>query len=109
MKKIVILSAIIMVFSCGVAFAAYDADTKTCGTSPNSLDIQLSNKVSMEYTEATTGDGLGYVIGASHSSGTRTYGSSSGDAKIFWTESLQATLPAAPTGTASAGFTWTAL
>ena len=54
------------------------------------MDIQLSKDVYMAYDGDTTADGLGYVIGTSHSSGTRTYGSSSGDAKIFWMDGIKA-------------------
>lgn len=106
MKKIAILALVLMGLSVSSAFAAYSGSPKVCG-STDTLTVQLSNNVSMEYSAAT--NGLGYVVGAYHSSGTKTFGTSSGDAKIFYTDTTGATLPSAPTGTASAAFTWTAL
>ncbi len=108
MKKIAFLTAVLLVCSFGVAFADYEPGPKTLGTT-DSITIQLSSKVEMDYKAETTG--LGYTIGAFHTSGTRTYGSSSGDAKIFWIEDISdPTLPDAPSGTASAVWTdWSAL
>lgn len=108
MKKIAILTALFVAFSCGSALAGatdYVASTIT----KTGFEVQLSNKVEMNYWPESVG--LGYSVAAFHTSGTKTFGSSSGDSKIFWILGIDSpTLPNAPSGTASAGFgSWTAL
>lgn len=78
------------------------------GTAPT-MSLQSSKSVKLNYLGSS--DGTGYVIAGSHTSGTKTYGTSSGDTKIYIADGSQATIPtAAPTGTASATWqsTWTA-
>ncbi|MGE4403819.1 MAG: hypothetical protein AB7F61_19445 [Desulfobulbus sp.] len=113
MKKIALFTALMLAFSFGSALAAgkyaADQDVIIKGTDGN-LNLKLSNNVFLFYEADTSGDGLGYSIATYHSSGTRTYGSSSGDANIFWIDGTGSNAPTAPTGTASANFTgWTAL
>lgn len=118
MKKIVFLAALMMAFSFGSAFAETLASDGTYSTgqdltiagSAGDLTLKLSNNVLLSYKKGT--NGLGYSVASYHTSGTRTYGSSSGDANIFWAEGTKIAPPAAPTGTESADFvstTWTAL
>jgi hypothetical protein len=108
MKKIAILTVLLFMVTVGSSFAAFplgDAGTLVVGTTVK-CDLKLSNNVGLAYTAQATG--LGYVVATSHSSGTRTYGSSSGDSKIYYIDELDAVSGlTAPTGTASAGFTWT--
>ena len=112
MKKIAILTALFVAISCGSAFATYVAGTVT----KTGFEVQLSNKVSMDYNPQASG--LGYTVASYHLSGTKTFGSSSGDSKIFWIDGVGSdatgtgapTTPDAPSGTASAAFgSWTAL
>ena len=116
MKKIAILSVFLFMVTVGSAFAAvgdFPAGTAgsltvPTGTATVTAIVKLSNKVGLQYTKQATG--LGYVVATSHTSGTRTYGSSSGDSKIYYVDTLATSGPGtAPTGTASAGFTWTAM
>ncbi|PLX91345.1 MAG: hypothetical protein C0621_11115 [Desulfuromonas sp.] len=110
MKKILILTIAAALFAtpalAATTFNVDDGSGVTLGSS-ETMNVKLSKNVKMGYAAATAG--LGYVIGAFHTSGTRTFASSSGDAKIFFTNTTGADLPAAPTGTASAGFSWDAL
>lgn len=117
MKKIAFLTALMLAFSFGSVFAAtvasgaYSTDQDvTLEGSLGDLNIKLSNNVFLYYETAT--GGLGYSVATYHSSGTRTYGSSSGDANIYWIDGTGSEAPTAPTGTASADFVtdgWTAL
>ncbi|TYO99943.1 hypothetical protein EDC39_101103 [Geothermobacter ehrlichii] len=111
MKKIALLAALMMVFSTGFAMAATwkSGDFALTDTNDDDLTIKLSNNVSLNYDAAT--NGLGYSVATYHSSGTRTFASSSGDAQIFWYDGTQQDPPSAPTGTASAAFdsNWNAL
>lgn len=114
MKKIALLSAVLFSMTIGSAFAAFTAadtaGTLLVGTSPRQVALKLSKGVSAEYGADTTA-GLGYVVGTSHSSGTKTYASSSGDSKIWSKDGTNMATPTTiPTGTASADFSgWTAL
>ena len=70
--------------------------------------VKLSKNVLLGYQAETTG--LGYAIGTYHSSGTKSFASSSGDSKIWTSDATGATLPDAPAGTDSADFSdWDAL
>jgi hypothetical protein len=116
MKKIAFLAIVLFAFSTVSVFAWSSGSYATAdqgGSLPigntSTVTVKLSKSVSMAYTSQT--NGLGYSVGASHASGTKTYASSSGDSKIWAQDGLQKSIPAAPTGTASAAFGsgWTAL
>jgi hypothetical protein len=106
MKKVFMLITIMLLLMATASFAAveaYEAGSITLGNGASILPVDLSNKVMMTYVSDSTG--LGYVVGTYHTSGTRTFGGSSGDAKIFWFDGTNQAIPAtAPTGTA--GATW---
>lgn len=115
MKKIALFAALLLVFSSGAAFAwssgTYDAGD-TAGTvtvgSTSTANVKVSKGVSLSYKSQTTG--LGYSVATYHSSGTKTFASSSGDSKIWSQNTTAVAPPAAPSGTASAAFSgWTAL
>ena len=115
MKKIALLTLVLFSLSIASAFAwtdgSYDAGsadgTVTVGTT-GPVAVKVSKGVSLAYNAEATG--LGYAVGAYHSSGTKTFASSSGDSKIWFTDVTGESIPAAPTGTDSADFTgWTAL
>lgn len=113
MKKILVLAALFSLCASS-AFAAYTAyqDGAAVGSGTPTMTFKSSKSVQIEYTGGATANSqnYSYVCGAYHSSGTKTFGSSSGDTKIFSTDTTGATLPSAPsTASASAGFTWTAL
>ena len=116
MKKIALLAVLLLAFSAVSAFAwtakTYDAGsadgTVTVGTT-GAVAVKVSKGVSLAYDAETTG--LGYSVGAYHSSGTKTFASSSGDSKIWFTDATGSDIPDAPSGTDSADFSsgWTAL
>jgi hypothetical protein len=107
MKKISLLTLVVFVLVVSVASATYQTGTVTLTGNDADLDIDLSNNVSLDYA-AVADDGLGYALVTYHSSGTRTYGSSSGDSGVFWQDNTAVAAPTAPSGTASADFgSWT--
>lgn len=107
MKKTAIFTVLLLVLSAGSVFAVVDGET-IGGETDEALTMSLSNNVTLTYNEESSG--LGYAVGTYHSSGTRTYAGSSGDSAIYWAEGTGATIPNAPTGTASANFSnWTSL
>lgn len=98
----------------GSAFAAttfQDTGTTTLGTP--AISIKPSKNVSIYYDSATTtGAGYGaYSIGSNHSSGSKTFGSSSGDQKIFMKDGTSAPSIGVPAVGGSANFSsgWTAM
>lgn len=111
MKKIAFIAALMLVMTSSFTFG-YDSPDEngvvTLGT-VNPLDVRLSSKVQVEYNGE--GTGLAYTISTYHESGTRTFGSSSGDSKIYYMEGTAETCPDAPTSTTdSADFSsWSAL
>lgn len=108
MKKFTIFTFLFLFFTSGIAFAAYDSGEVTLADDAGDIVLKLSNNVNLDYAADT--DGLGYAVATYHDSGTRTYGSSSGDANIYWIEGTGEAAPDAPSGTDSADFSeWTAL
>lgn len=111
MKKITILALVLIAFSSTSVFA-WDAGTNgeaTVGTDVTAK-VKLSKSVSIDYAADTTTDGLGYAVATYHSSGTKTFGSSSGDSAIWVFEGTGEAAPDAPTGTDSADFSgWNSL
>ena len=108
MKKIILLiAALMLALSSSSAFAA--ATTMGYGTAlPSGLSGKLSTNVMLAYKSSA--DNSGYTAGTSHTKGTKSYGSSSGDAAIYSADTLSKDIPAAPTGTAGASWSgWTAL
>jgi hypothetical protein len=112
MKKIALIAAVMLVMPSSFAFAEYqspdDNGVVTLGTT-DQLDVRLSSKVQADYNGET--NGLAYTISTYHESGTRTFGSSSGDSKIYFMEGTAEACPDAPTSTTdSADFSsWSAL
>lgn len=112
MKKIALLAALLLMVTNGSALAAYaagdDAGSLELGTTAQ-VTVKLSKGVELDYIEET--DGLGYIVGAYHTSGTKTFASSSGDSKIWSMDGTAEALPTtAPAGTESADFSdWTPL
>lgn len=118
MKKIIAL-ALVLTFSASAAFAttaAFDATNMTAATQTITSDdtnlgtlvFKLSKNVKLDYKSYS--DYTGYAIATYHNKGTKTYGSSSGDSKIFENAATAVEAPAAPQGTNSANFTgWSAL
>ena len=113
MKNITILMILLFAFTASSAFAEYENGTDGDGVvtlgDTNTITVKLSSKVSIDYAAET--NGLAYAIATYHSSGVRTYGSSSGDAKIYYQDATAVAAPDAPTtadGTADFDG-WTAL
>ena len=90
MKKIILILASVLMFASS-AFAV------NIGGTTSSMAVTLSNGVSINYTGAATG----YIFSTYHSSGTFTFGTSSGDTKIYKAAGTNVTTAAAPTGTAT--------
>lgn len=118
MKKIALMTIFLFAVSAGSALAAYtqaDASgslilgtTHSCTTVGGT--VKLSKSVLMDYVKDT--NGLGYVVGAYHGSGTRSFSSSSSDSKIFYQDGTGVAIPStAPIGTATISYAspWTAL
>lgn len=105
--RILAIAALLTVASYGTAFAAavsvdYDTDypfTVTIGSDPLSMDIKPSKNVTVSIKVNSTNSG--YVMGACHKTGDKTYASSSGDTKIFAKKTAVTgtceAIPAAPT------------
>lgn len=95
-------------FFIGIAYATYTTGEKTWGTTIT-VSFTPSNNVYIDY--ASGSNGISYVAGSYHIKGSRTFGTSSGDTKIYYKEQTAASIPAAPaTNTATANFSgWTAL
>ena len=98
MKK-AILFALVSLLAAAAAHAATDTYSASL---PTSLPGKLSTNVQVVYDAST--DNSGYSAGTYHSKGTRSFASSSGDAAIWAATGTAVTIPAAPTGTASADF-----
>ena len=122
MKRIMI-SALAVLFAVAFSGSAYAAEcqdawalvdsggctTKTSGRAPQ-LKFKGSKNVSAYYTGVDAG--LGYTIATYHSSGTKTYGSSNYDQKIFTFAEKTKTPPAADADGLDPGFVaaqWTSL
>ena len=112
MKKIALFAVLLLLVTSGSVFAAFespdDSGSLTIG-STGSTTVKLSKNVKLEYGAHATG--LGYVVGTYHTSGTKTYASSSGDSKIWSQDGTGVSTPSTvPEGTASADFSgWTPL
>ncbi len=127
MKKVLLIAAILMMGYSANSFAAATTSTPqwgtatsngtwTLGTTVQLTGIKPSANVSLAYgatsetiNSATTG--IAYSFGTYHSSGTFSYGSSSGDTNIFRYPKNDAdntfTPPPASPATATAGCDWT--
>ena len=85
MKKTILTLLAIACFA-GTAFATY-VDVQDGVAIPASgtaqMNVKGSKNVKIEYVADTTTAGQGYVLGASHGSGTQTFGTSSGDTKVY--------------------------
>lgn len=108
MKK-TIIALLLSVFVASVSFAATSSTNWILVENGNDLGTTstpaFSAKGSKGVSVAYLATAQGYVIGASHSSGTQTYASSSGDTKIFKADGTRVAIPTtAPSGTASASF-----
>jgi hypothetical protein len=113
MKQIVLILVLSLVVFSANAFAEYAAADSAGNLAIGSTitgTLKVSKGVSVDYAGDSTA-GLGYVIGAYHSSGTRTFASSSGDAKIWYQDGTAVAIPTdVPVETESADFSaWTAL
>jgi hypothetical protein len=105
MKKIIIVAIALSAFSATSAFAVDSSDgtltveAQTSDPKTNEFSIQLSKNVFMQYDPGT--EGVSYSVVASHASGTRTFGSSSGDSSIYYADGTNVDAIEAPTGTES--------
>ena len=109
MKKIFALMLVFSVASASAAFAAATTVSNQTGdVSVGTLIIKTSKNVYFYYKSAS--DNTGYAVSTYHNKGTKSFGSSSGDAKIYEFAETAKDCPAAPVGTASADFTgWSSL
>jgi len=113
MKSKILAFAGILALAAGTAFAAdgtqvtFNDSTTSVGTPAAS--VKVSKNVQIQYQPEAAG--LTYSMTSFHTSGTKSYGTSSGDTKIFMKDSTAITdAPAAPAAGASADFSgWTAM
>jgi len=119
LTRILPLASILSLAAAGSAFATGTAftDTGTVTMGTPSMGVKPSKNVTVTYNPSTatvpSGNGaLAYSIASYHASGSKSYGSSSGDTKIFATDGTGSTGVTSPeTAGASANFGsgWTAL
>lgn len=109
MKKILSLMLVLTVASASSAFAtATTVAYATGAVAVGSATVNTSKNVLINYKSAA--DNTGYAVATYHNKGTKTYGSSSGDSKVYEKGNTAEGAPLAPTGTASADFSgWTSL
>lgn len=111
-KTLIILSLVIAliglsapVFAANAA-GAYNTGNLEYGTNTK-LSVATSKNVMLNITlSGTTNPVYNYVISSYHQTGTRTFGSSNADAKIYFNDATGATQPTCPTTTGTAP-TWT--
>lgn len=107
MKKIFALMLVLTIASASSAFATTVAYS-TGAVAVGNATINTSKNVKINYKSAA--DFSGYAAATYHDKGTKTYGSSSGDAKVYEKANTAEAVPDAPTGTATANFSgWSAL
>lgn len=112
-NNILSIAAILTFASAGSVLAAngtsvtFNDSTSTVGTP--AATVKVSKGVSVKYTPEVAG--LTYAMSSFHSSGTKSYGTSSGDTRIFMKDSTSLTdPPSAPAANTSADFSgWTTL
>lgn len=117
MKKIVCLAILLLALS-SVSVLAAPTEAGIAGTytapsvdgsinvgSTQKATVKLSKNVMLAYEGQATG--LGYSVGSYHTSGTKSFASSSGDSKIWASDGTGIAIPDAPAGTVSAAFTGT--
>jgi hypothetical protein len=114
LKTVLSIAAIFSMTAVSSAFAVAtftDAGTDTIGTP--SLGVKPSKNVKVLYEASSTTSGTGvitYSVSAYHTSGTKTFGSSSGDTKIFMIDGIGSAPAGAPAAGASANYSsWTAM
>lgn len=110
MKKVLLIALALSLFAApAFAAASWVSGAATLGTSSGGqLSVQLSNNVQLDYQAAT--DGSTFAAASYHTRGTRTYASSSGDAKIYYQNATAVASPSAPAvGSTMDSSAWTAL
>jgi len=109
MKKIFALMLILTVASASAAFAAATTVAASTGAvAVGTTTVNTSKNVYVAYKSDTNNSG--YAVVTYHDKGTKTYGSSSGDSKVYEKANTGNGCPDAPVGTASADFSsWTSL
>jgi hypothetical protein len=111
MRKTILFALVTLLLAASAFATAVTQDYGTALPTPSGgtpIAGKLSTNVLLAYKSET--NNTGYTVGAYHSSGTRTYASSSGDATIWVANTTAHAIPAAPVGTASADFSggdWT--
>ena len=110
MKKltITILAVLFMLALSTAAFAYGPPGEATTLGGTSTTSFTPSNNVAIGYTAGAVG--ISYSSGAYHTSGNRTFGTSSGDTKIYYQSNTAVAVPAAPPAVGStADFSgWTA-
>lgn len=119
MKKVMTLSIALVaaIALAATAFAAWDKDVKTFGCGSNNdrpvATYGLSSNVYLEYSTDTSH--TNYVIGSSHWSGNREFGSANSTTLIYYQSKLTGVVSGtggqlpSPSSTAAFGTGWTAL
>jgi hypothetical protein len=117
--KVLAIASILSLGAVGSAFAALGGttsftDTGTVTTGTPTMGLKPSKNVTVQYTSSATAVATGcatYSVSASHSSGTKSFASSSGDTKVFMKDGTALAPPTAPGVGSSADFSssWTAM
>jgi hypothetical protein len=117
LTKILPLASVLSLFSVSAFAATAFNDTGTVTMGTPSVAVKPSKNVTVTYNPSTatvpsSNGALAYSIAAYHASGSKSFGSSSGDTKIFAMDGTGSTGVASPeSASASADFGsgWTAL
>ena len=110
-KMLLILSLITVLVGLSIPVFANDAGSYATGNltygSATTLSVATSKNVMLNITfSGTTNPVYNYVITSYHQTGTRTFGSSNADAKLYFAETTGVAQPTCPTDTGVAP-TWT--
>lgn len=118
MKKVIALLAAAVIMSSASAFAAWSTPAGDGTYSYSATNVgtnvafitKLSANVKIKYNPDTA-NGTFYTIGTHHTSGTKSYATSSGDSRLFMKENAaQATAAEPPDAAATPDWTgWTAV
>lgn len=112
-KMITLLACVALVGASTSAFAAFvsgDTNGNLAIGSTVKATLKLSANVKAQYTAHGTNPAQGYVLQAYHTSGSKTYGTSSGDTRLYFVDATGGLTVNAPAGGATADFSaWTAM
>lgn len=116
LTKVLTLASIVSLVSAASAFAVTTINETTSTVGAPAMTIKVSKNVSIVYTPSTaeipSGAGsVAYAITATHASGSKKFGSSSGDTKVYMQDGTTLTSVTSPeaAGSTADWSGWTAM